>query len=149
MSKNAPEVPHDLALKAPMSNDANFVAALFAEDAILMPPNDTTVYGIEEIRSWWEEYYTFFRITSAVESERDFTVAGDRAFDRISFSCTIIPKQGGARIHDDIRILTVWKLLDGAWKVSHQLWNSIKPVGSGTNRYMTRMLQKKTRRSSS
>jgi len=25
------------------------------------------------------------------------------------------------------------------------MWNSVKPVGSGTNRYMTRMLQKKNR----
>jgi hypothetical protein len=42
----------------------------------------------------------------------------------------------------------VWKQeADGSWKISHQIWNSTKPVGSGTNRYVARMLQKKSSRS--
>ena len=115
-----------------------------------MPPNDTTVFGKDEIRAWWEEYFEFFRVTSSVETEREITVAGDQAFERVSFSVTIVPKQRGARIRDDIRRLTVWRLEpDGSWKISHQIWNSTKPVGSGTNRYMTRMLQKKGARPSS
>jgi ketosteroid isomerase-like protein len=122
---------------------------MFADDAIFMPPNDTTVFGKDEIRAWWEEYFSFFRVTSSVETEREVTAAGDQVFDRAAFSVTIVPKERGPRITDDIRSLTVWKndAADG-WKISHQIWNSTKPVGSGTNRYMTRMLQKKRTRSS-
>jgi len=126
------------------------ITGMFADDAILMPPNDTTVFGKDEIRSWWEDYFEFFRITSSVETEREVTVAGDQAYDRASVSVTIIPKERGPTIRDDIRSLTVWRHEpDGTWKISHQIWNSTKPVGSGTNRYMTRMLQKKGTRSSS
>ena len=150
MSKLLGEIPHQQVLKASLSGDVNAISSLFADDAILMPPNDTSVFGKDEIRSWWEEYFAFFRITSSVETERDVTVAGNQAFDRASFSVTIIPKKEGARILDDIRSLTVWRYdAAGGWKISHQIWNSIKPVGSGTNRYMTRMLQKKRDRSSS
>jgi ketosteroid isomerase-like protein len=141
---------HQEVLKASIAEDIGIIMPLFAEDAVLMPPNDTTVFGKDEIRSWWEEYFSFFRITSVVQTERDVTVAGNQAFERYSFSVTIVPKQRGARILDDIRSLTVWRREpDGNWRITHSMWNSTKPVGSGTNRYMNRMLQKKGVRSSS
>jgi hypothetical protein len=59
---------------------------------------------------------------------------------------TIVPKRQGARIRDDIRSLIVWKRDgDGTWKITQHIWNSVKPVGAGTNRFMTHMLDKKTR----
>ena len=142
--------PHQQVLKASLAGDVNLIVEMFAEDAVIMPPNDTTLYGKDEIRSWWEDYFSFFRVASIVQTEREITVEGNQAFERESFSATIIPKESGARILDDIRSLSVWKREpDGNWKISHQIWNSTKPVGSGTNRYMTRMLQRKGARSSS
>jgi ketosteroid isomerase-like protein len=148
MSQTPSDIAFDqLVLHASLSGDVNTLVGIFTDDAILMPPNDATVYGKDEIRSWWEEYFTFFRVTSSVQTEREVTAAGNQAFDRACFSVTIIPKQHGPRIRDDIRTLNVWRQEpDGTWKISHQLWNSTKPVGAGTNRYMTRMLQKKTPR---
>jgi len=144
------EKPHQQILTASLAGDVNIIVSMFAEDAIFLPPNDTTVYGTDEIRWWWEDYFEFFRITSSVETERQVTVAGNQAFDRASMSVTIIPKERGPTIRDDIRSLTVWRReSDDTWKISHQIWNSTKPVGSGTNRYMTRMLQKKRARPSS
>src|SRR5262245_51766179 len=142
--------PQQQVLKASLAGDLNLIVDMFAEDAVLMPPNDTTLYGKDEIRSWWEDYFSFFRVTSILQTDREITVVGDQAFERESFSATIIPKESGARILDDIRSLSVWRREpDGSWKISHQIWNSTKPVGSGTNRYMTRMLQRKGARSSS
>ena len=141
---------HEEVLKASLSHDINLILNVFTDDAILMPPNDTTVFGKDEIRSWWEDYFSFFRITSVKETERQMTVVGNQAFDRQAFSVTIVPKERGARILDDIRSLIVWRReADGTWRIAQQIWNSTKPVGSGTNRYMTRMLQKKGVRSSS
>jgi ketosteroid isomerase-like protein len=150
MNNGPTESPHGQVLKASLSGDINAIADLFADDAILLPPNDTTLHGKDEIRSWWGEYFNFFRVTSSVERERELTVAGDQAFDRTAFSVTIVPKQGGPKIVDDIRSLIVWRLdPSGSWKITRQIWNSTKPVGAGTNRYMTRALQKKRGRSSS
>jgi len=144
MSKTPAEVLHQKVLEASLSGNVEGMVSMYADDAILMPPNDTTVYGIEEIRGWWEEYFSFFRLTSSIETEHDVTVVENQAFVRSAFSVTIVPKQQGARILDDIRNLTIWrKEPDDSWKISHQIWNSTKPVGSGTNRYMTRMLLKK------
>jgi uncharacterized protein (TIGR02246 family) len=140
------EVTHQRILEASLSGDLVPFLSLFADDAIVMPNNDTTLFGKEELKAWWEDYFQTFRITSSVETERDIRVTGDRAFERHGFSVTIVPKRQGARIRDDIRSLIVWKRDDdGNWKITQHIWNSVKPVGAGTNRYMTHMLDKKTR----
>jgi ketosteroid isomerase-like protein len=146
MSKEPMEAAHLRVLEASLSGDLEPMVSLFAEDAVVMPMNDTTLYGKSEVKAWWEEYFQYFNITSSVETERAVTYAGDLAFDRNAFSISIVPKQRGPKIKDDVRSLVVWKRgPDGSWKISHQMWNSVKPVGAGTNRYMTKMLQKKTR----
>jgi hypothetical protein len=44
--------------------------------------------------------------------------------------------QAAARIRDDGRLLTVWKQeADGVWRIAQTMWNSIRPIGSGTSRY--------------
>jgi ketosteroid isomerase-like protein len=138
---------HERVVHAAMAGDPELIVSLFTDDAIVMPPNDTTVYGKEELRAWWGDYFQFFKITSSVETERNIEIANGQAFDRASFSVSIMPKDQGALIRDDIRSLTVWRYEpDGVWRITHQMWNSTKPVGSGTNRYMTRALQKKSSR---
>jgi ketosteroid isomerase-like protein len=145
MSQNPRENTQQRILDASLSGNIGALLSLFADDAVVMPPNDTTLIGKDEIQAWWEDYFRYFRITSSVETEREVTVVEDQLFERGTASVVIVPKQHGPRIRDDIRDLVVWKRdSSGAWKISHMIWNSIKPVGSGTNRYMTRMLQRKS-----
>jgi ketosteroid isomerase-like protein len=148
MSDGPTESLNQHVIKASQSGDVKALVSLFADDALFMPPNDTNVYGVEEIRSWWEDYFTSFSIVSNVLTERDLTVAGNQAFERTAFTGTIVPKKDGAKILDEIRTLIVWKRQPGDnWKISHLIWNSVKPVGAGTNRYMNLMMQKKGRSS--
>lgn len=134
-------------IKATKARDLNGIAALYAEDAVVMPPNDTTLFGRAEIRAWWEEYFQYFTIVSHTDTEREVKISGDWAFERIAFMVTILPKEGEAEIRDDARAVNVWKRQpDGNWKVSQTIWNSIKPVGAGTNRFVARrMIQKRAR----
>jgi ketosteroid isomerase-like protein len=141
---SGPEQYNEQVRQAALSGDLDKLVSQYDEDAVVMPPNDSTLYGQAEVRAWWKEYFQFFEITSSVETEREMTVVDDQMFDRRSVSFTILSKQNGARIRDDMRSLVVWKRQnDGGWKISHQMWNSTKPVGSGTNRYMSRILHKK------
>jgi uncharacterized protein (TIGR02246 family) len=146
---NSPAGPtdnvHKRILEASRSGDLKNLLDVFADDATLMPPNDTTLFGKEEITEWWKEYFQWFQVSSSIETEADLTVAGDQAFERTCFSIVIVPRKKGTRITDDIRGLTVWRRqADDSWKISHQIWNSTKPVGSGTNRYMSKMVQRKS-----
>jgi ketosteroid isomerase-like protein len=145
MSKIALQSTQQRVFEASLSGNIAAFLSIFADDAVVMPPNDTTLFGKEEIQAWWIDYSENFRIASSVETEREVTEAGDQIFEMGTASVVIVPKKSGPRIRDDIRVMIVWKR-DPAknWKISQMIWNSVKPVGSGTNRYMTRMLQKKS-----
>jgi uncharacterized protein (TIGR02246 family) len=143
MAEGPSESPHKIVLEASVSGDLTHMLSFFADDAVLMPPNDTALFGKEEITEWWKEYFQWFKPRKAVETERNLTVAGDQAFLRTTVSAVIVPIKKGDPIQDEIRALYVWrKQPDGAWKITHQIWNSTKPVGSGTNRYISRIKQK-------
>ena len=133
-------------IAAVKSRDLDKLASLLDPDTIFMPPNDTSLFGTAEVREWWKEYFEFFRITSVAEPEREVTISGDLAIEESTYMITITPVKGGTRIRDDGRMLKVWKRQsDGSWKMWRVMWNSIRPVGSGTNRYMSLFLQKRYR----
>jgi ketosteroid isomerase-like protein len=111
-----------------------------------MPPNDTSLYGPDEVRDWCKEYFEYFRVTSITEPDREVTMSGELAIEQTSYMAVITPMKGGTRIRDDGRMVTIWKQQpDSSWKIWRLMWNSTRPVGSGTNRFMSRMLQKRYR----
>ena len=111
-----------------------------------MSPNDTTLYGKDEWKSWWEEYFQYFRVIALTEPDRDVVVDGDFAIEVSGYMAAVAPVAGGKRIRDDGRYLTIWKRqADGSWKMWQTMWNSMKPIGIGTNRYMSRLMQKEER----
>ena len=138
--------PHQAYISAVKTRDLDKLTSLLDPEAIFMPPNDTSLFGPAEVLEWWKEYFDYFRVTSITETERDATNSGDFVIEESSYMIVITPVKGGARIRDDARHLAIWRRQpDGAWKMWRVMWNSIRPVGSGTNRYMSRLLQKKDR----
>jgi len=132
--------------EAGKAGDIDALISMYADDVIVMPPNDTTLYGRAECREWYQEYYQYFRIVALSESEREVTIHGDFALERSGYMIAIVPVSGGSRIRDNGRSFNIWKRrADGSWKIWQSMWNSVKPVGSGTNRYLSRLTQKKTR----
>jgi ketosteroid isomerase-like protein len=126
--------------------DLDKLTSLVDPEAVVMPPNDTSLFGPEEVGEWWKEYFEFFRLTSITETEREMTINGELAIEQSNYMIVITPVKGGARIRDDGRTLRIWKRQpDASWKMWRWMWNSIRPVGSGTNRYMSRLLQKRSR----
>jgi ketosteroid isomerase-like protein len=139
-------VPRQYLLDALKARDIDKVVSLLDGDTVWMPPNDTSLYGLEEVKDWWKEYFEYFRITSITEPERELTICGELAIEHTTYMLAINPIKGGTRIRDDGRMLTIWKKQpDGSWKIWRAIWNSTRPVGSGTNRYMSRLLQKRNR----
>ena len=128
------------------AGDIETIASFVADDVVVMPPNDTTIYGRAEWKQWWEDYFQYFQIAAVSESEREVTIQGDFAIERSGYMLAVVPVSGGSRIRDDGRFFTIWRRQpDGSWKVWQTMWNSIKPVGIGTNRHLSRMMQKKAK----
>jgi ketosteroid isomerase-like protein len=126
--------------------DLETLTELFCEDAVLMPPNETTLYGRAEVREWWEEYFENFRITALGVTEREVKLFDGWAIERLAYTIAITPISGGERIRDDSRWFAVWRLdTDGVWRMSQAMFNSIRPIGSGTSRFISRMSQKRNK----
>jgi uncharacterized protein (TIGR02246 family) len=135
---------HELFIQGCKSGDVDQVVSLLTEDCVLMPPNETSLYGVEEIREWYEEYYRDFKITALTQTERDVRWMGDWALERWAYSVAIVPLRGGERIRDDGRFVVLWKLeADGEWKIAQFISNSVRPVGSGTSKFMVRMMDRR------
>jgi ketosteroid isomerase-like protein len=133
-------------LNALKGGDVDAVVSFAADDVVIMSPNDSTLYGKAEWKEWLEEYFQYFRFVVFNEPERSVVVNGDFATELTTYMIAIAPVGGTSRIRDDGRFLTIWKLQpDGAWKIWQMIWNSTKPIGIGTNRYMWRVTQKKAR----
>jgi len=124
------------------TSNAAKIASVFCEDVILMPPNETSLYGRSEVKEWWEEYFEHFKVTVLNTTERDVRVIGNQSIELWTYMVAIDPVRGGDRIRDDGRSLTIWRLEpDGIWRVAETIWNSIRPIGSGTSRYLARLKQ--------
>lgn len=124
------------------SGDVAKIGTIFCDDVVLMPPNETSLYGKDEALEWWGEYFEYFKVTVLNGTEREVRIIGDQAIELWTYMIAIDPVRGGDRIRDDGRSLSVWKLEpDGIWRVSEFIWNSIRPIGSGTSRYLARLKQ--------
>lgn len=140
---------HEQFLEGCRSGSVDDIMQLLSEDCVWMPTNETSLYGRDEVREWFDEYYRDFRITALNQTERDVTMMGsDWAAERWAYTVAIVPVKGGDRIRDDGRFLFLWnRNSQGQWKIAQFIFNSIRPIGSGTSRFMVRMMDRRRQES--
>jgi len=135
-------------IDAAKAGDIEAMTSLADDDVVIMSPNDSTLYGKAEWKEWLEEYFQYFRFAAFTEPERHIEFNDGFATECTAYMIALAPVGGRNRIRDDGRFLTIWKRqADGDWKMWQMIWNSTKPIGIGTNRYMWRFMQKKSRSS--
>ena len=149
MTQPAPEstdpivAAREVWLNAWKAADITKLESVFCDEVVFMPPNETSLYGKEEALEWYRDYFDHFRVTVVNGTEREVTYVGDLAIEQWTYMVAIDPIRGSERIRDDGRSLTIWKReADGKWKVSQTIWNSIRPIGSGTSRYLARLKER-------
>jgi len=127
--------------------DVDSIVGLFGQNAVFMAPNEPTLYGIGEVREWWQEYFDHFKVTDVTETEFNVTISDGWAVERMAYMVHIVPTRGAgdiADIEDEGRWLCVWKREpDGIWRIQHVMAKSIKPIGAGTSRFIARMIERK------
>ncbi len=126
-----------------MNGDVATVLSYYGDNAVLMAPNEPSLFGKKEIEEWHEEYFSVFRIATLEQTEREITMFDGWAVERWAYLVAIESLNSPDRIRDDGRFLTVWKNEGGAWRIQQVMFNSIRPIGSGTSRFLVR-LKKKT-----
>lgn len=99
------------------------ISALYAIDAVLMPPNLPRVTGAASIRSFWAQIWPIK--ASLVLSPGTIHVAGDQAVEEGSWTWTAPTPKGEQK--DNGKYLVAWQRSGGRWKVVQHMWNSDNP----------------------
>jgi ketosteroid isomerase-like protein len=130
---------HQRFIEAVKAGDIATIVSLYTDTAVFMPPNDTSLWGSKELEEWHEEYFADFKVVTFAEIEREVTVMDGWAVERWAYMVAIQPLHGGERIRDDGRFLAVWKRDGGVWRMTQTMFNSMRPIGSGTSRFLVRL----------
>jgi uncharacterized protein (TIGR02246 family) len=113
------------------SGNAEAVAALYSDDARLLPPNAEPARGRAAVAA---EFSTMIAAGLKVDLEDlDSVVAGDVGYKVGTYS---LLAPGGVTV-DRGKYIDVWRKIDGEWKITNDIWNSNLPVSTGETLVVT------------
>ena len=117
--------------KALNSGDVEAVAALYSDDARLLPPNAELAQGRVAIAA---EFSQMIAAGLTIDLENvDAVVAGDVGYKVGTY---ILLAPGGVTV-DRGKYIDVWRKVDGQWKITNDIWNSSLPVSAGETLVVT------------
>ena len=112
---------------AATAGNVDAVMALYADDAVSMPPDAPARTGKEEIRAAFVAFLedNTVQLTSQVDEVR---VSGDLAFLRVAYDETVTPKAGGEPTQYHGKWLVIMERQpDGSWKSWREMWSVYTP----------------------
>jgi ketosteroid isomerase-like protein/tetratricopeptide (TPR) repeat protein len=115
-------------VRAWLHDDTTAVLGLFAQDAVLVPPNAAPVVGRDAIRAWWwPRDGSRTRILSFARQIDEINGSHELAFMRGTASLSWSYQKSGrttkqASRSNDLVILA--RDPDGTWKIVRQIWNT-------------------------
>jgi uncharacterized protein (TIGR02246 family) len=111
-------------MRAQDAGDAEACVAHWADDGVLLPPNEPAVSGREALISWYRRVFNESRFAFRISFD-EIQVVGGWSFARGSYAGSIIPKDGSEPIHEEGKYLEIHKRdADGSWKFARHIWNS-------------------------
>ena len=119
------------------SMDAAAMAATYADDAIMMDPNQAAIEGRQAIQAAYEarskESAGKVALAAAL-TPLETQVAGDWAYDRGNYTITVTPKSGKP-MEISAKYLTIYKRQpDGSWKIYRDISNRNTPPPSAAGK---------------
>jgi len=114
------------------AGDADAIANLYAEDALLMPPGTPAANGHDAIREFFADDTAAAKaagVTYSVSSDADaIHVSGDMASQNGNYTVT---DASGATL-DAGKYLSVFQKKDGKWSLLRDIWNSDNAPAAAT-----------------
>lgn len=115
------EAVQDLEVVAFTSGDVTLPH--LADSAVIMPPGENIVVGIEAARAWAAEFFDNFTFNVLDYTDSDIVVLGDTAIETYAGTATMTPKDGEAISATYKGVHVYERQADGSWKMSKDIWN--------------------------
>jgi ketosteroid isomerase-like protein len=106
------------------AKDVSRIGNIYAQDAIILPPNSDMIQGRDKIQAFWQ---TLIDSNMSAKLEIVETKA-EGTFGSEVGKYQILTADG--KVADQGKYLVVWKKTDGGWKLYRDMWNSSIPPAS-------------------
>jgi len=113
--------------KASVAGDTKAIMALYADDAIEMPPNHAALKGKASIEAYYRKQMEGAKLTALNFTHLDTQASGNIGYDVGSYTQTLKPAAGG-EVKDSGHYTVILKKTGGAWKVASAIYNSDHPA---------------------
>ena len=104
------------------AKDPAELAAIYAEDGALLPPNSDMMSGRAAIEAYWTEFQAGG--IGAEIKDTEVYAHSDVGYSVGTFTAT---DAGGATI-DEGKYVVIWRNVDGKWQIHRDIWNSSLPL---------------------
>ena len=105
-----------------LEQDFEGITRFYTEDAVVMPPNQPTIRGRAEVKSWME---AFPKVTEAEFEIDEVEGLGDFAFVRGRYSLTMEVEGAPGPVQDKGKYIEIReRQSDGTWLLARDIFNS-------------------------
>lgn len=101
--------------KAILAADLEALAALYASDAVLYPPDSMQLKGGMAIRKGYENLFSRMKVLDAKLVPERYETEGDTSYGWGHWSMKIAPKAGGLSVRTEGRYMAVARKVGGRW----------------------------------
>ena len=111
------------------SGNATAMVALYAEDAVVMPPGAPLARGHAAIKTLLQKEGAGAKaggVTFALGTENEVGVSGDLAWHNGTY---LVKNKAGATVETG-KYLETWRKAGGKWRILRDAWNSDGPAGA-------------------
>ena len=106
------------------TDDLDLFISCWADDAIRLEPDHSSIFGKEDIRAFFKVLYDQFNLNIVIYGDTEIQVSKDMAFGRGTATLSLTPKEGGPTTHFDVKWLDILKRQpDGSWKIYRDMIN--------------------------
>jgi uncharacterized protein (TIGR02246 family) len=106
--------------------DIPTLLGFFAGNAVLMPPNASTVRGHDSIQGYFEARFAAGGADLVLEPQ-DVSGYGTLAYTSGTYSSRTVPPDGAQATRDRGKFLWIMRKLNGQWRHEYQIWSSDLP----------------------
>ena len=106
------------------AKDAKAAAALYAEDAVLIPPGEPILRGRPAIEEYWRAAIEAGGIRDVAVETMDAHSAGPLGYETGSFVLTVTGPDGESMVDRGRYVELLRRELDGTWRSTHGIWNA-------------------------
>ncbi len=118
-------------ISAVNARDRDAYAALFAEDAVWLPPGLPAVHGREAIREWLGPFFATYEYDFSI-ADPQVRLGGDWAAERGRFTSRLRSTETGEETTHSGTYLVLWRReADGRWYIERYV--DVTDLASGTS----------------